>query len=201
MQRLQHKNIISQQTINEEKPGFIMPFITENTLWKKLKEGPVQIEELYIIAEQLADALQYIHNQNVVYCDLKPKNILYDNNIVTLIDFGGAYCDDFDFSPQGTPPYMAPEIILGHSPTVTADVYSLGVLLYRMLTGMLPAGIARPTVGECAPITLPYILAKATEFDPQKRYESIQAFWNDFSLLKEQFILRRDQHLAGHATN
>ncbi|BBM84346.1 protein kinase domain-containing protein [Candidatus Uabimicrobium amorphum] len=201
LRRLQHKNIVSLQAIHQENFAFTMPFVTENTLWKKLKEGPVQIEELYTIATQLADALQYIHHQNVVYCDLKPKNILYDCDVVTLIDFGGAYCDGFDFKPQGTPPYMAPEIILGHSPTATADVYSLGVLLYRMLTGMLPAGIARPTVGQCAPITLPYILAKATEFDPQKRYESVQAFWNDFSLLKEQFVTRRDKHLLSLSNN
>jgi serine/threonine protein kinase len=100
-------------------------------------------ERLIVIAQQLLAGLAAIHHAQVVHADLKSHNVLVDDvDIVTIIDFGLARTADRSSAPNGliagTPAYMAPELISGASPTVAADIYAAGTILYEMLTGTTP---------------------------------------------------------------
>jgi serine/threonine-protein kinase len=107
------------------------------------QHGPLPRERLIAIASQLLAGLAAIHDAQVVHADLKSHNVLVDEvDIVTIIDFGLARTMTTDASANelvaGTPAYMAPEMISGASPTVTADIYAAATIIYEMLTGSTP---------------------------------------------------------------
>lgn len=98
---------------------------------------------LFSVMSQLADALDYAHGRNVLHRDVKPDNVIVGlDGTVKLFDFGLARAIDHGFGEQsvliGTPHYMAPEQLMGGVVDRHTDIYSLGIVLYRMLTGMLP---------------------------------------------------------------
>jgi serine/threonine protein kinase len=105
--------------------------------------GALPHDRLAAIAAQLLAGLAAIHDAQIVHADLKSHNILVDDvNILTIIDFGLARTLTGPPSTSGlvagTPAYMAPELIAGEHPTVTADIYAAGTILYEMLTGSTP---------------------------------------------------------------
>jgi len=107
------------------------------------EHGALPHDRLAAISAQLLAGLAAIHDAQIVHADLKSHNVLVDDvNIVTIIDFGLA--STLTQAPRasglvaGTPAYMAPELIAGEHPTVTADIYAAGAILYEMLTGSTP---------------------------------------------------------------
>jgi serine/threonine protein kinase len=110
------------------------------------KSGMLPLAEALRITEAIANALEYLAEENVQHRDIKPSNIMLANDgRVVLIDFGIARSQELTRLTQagyvlGTPLYMSPERHLGQSTEISSDVYSLGVLLFRMLTGELPFG-------------------------------------------------------------
>jgi eukaryotic-like serine/threonine-protein kinase len=109
-------------------------------------EGGMQVEKALDLARQLAETLVYMHSEGVVHRDLKPENVLVTAEGRTkVMDFGIALDESARrltwsglSSTIGTPDYMAPEQVSGRRGDVRTDIYSLGVILYEMLTGHLP---------------------------------------------------------------
>ena len=138
-----------------------MEFVDGVNLRRLLDTGKLAPEEALAIVPQICEALQYAHDHGVVHRDIKPENILLDKEgQVKIADFGmaklvGREAKDLTLTGagqvMGTPQYMAPEQI-EHPQEVDhrADIYSLGVVFYQMLTGELPHRPLRPALEEGA---------------------------------------------------
>src|SRR5215203_632804 len=127
---------------------YVMPYIEGQTLREKLdREQQLGIDEAVKIAIEVADALQYAHDQGVIHRDIKPENILLHNGRAIVADFGIALAVSAAAGGRmtgtglslGTPHYMSPEQATADKDlTNRSDIYSLGSVLYEMLTGELP---------------------------------------------------------------
>src|SRR6516225_3445560 len=122
-----------------DPPYYVMEYLENGSLEEQLQE-PLPVERAVTIFRELATGLLHAHNRGVLHCDLKPANILLDaDHKPRLADFGQARLVHEQAPALGTLFYMAPEQAdLKAVPDARWDVYSLGVLLYRMLTGELP---------------------------------------------------------------
>ena len=145
--RLSHHNIVTVYDMGEEQDfAFIaMDYVTGYPLSKYLKPGKLlPVPEVYKIIHVVAEALDYAHKQKIVHRDIKPSNIMYNpkSKQIKITDFGIARITDSvktrTGSFLGSPSYMAPEQITGSKVDGRADIYSLGVSFYQLLTGQLP---------------------------------------------------------------
>ncbi|KAL7754002.1 Serine/threonine-protein kinase [Sorochytrium milnesiophthora] len=146
LRQLQHPFIVNLKFAfqNEHKLYFVLPFINGGELFKHLSnEERFSEERARFYAAELATALEFLHSYNIIYRDLKPENILLDfSGHIALCDFGlcklnmgeGARTNTF----CGTPEYLAGEVLLGNGYTKAVDWWTLGILLYEMLTGLPP---------------------------------------------------------------
>jgi hypothetical protein len=147
--------------------------------------GHLQPQEAIAIVPLVCDALQYAHDQGVVHRDVKPENVLLDKaGHVKIADFGLAkllHHSPRDFTlthsrqVMGTPQYMAPEQIERPSDVDhRADIYSLGVMFYEMLTGELPLGrFAPPSQKVQIDIRIDEIVMRTLEKEPARRYQQV----------------------------
>lgn len=145
--RLQHQNIVTIFDAGEEHDlAYIaMEFLKGKDLVDMTKEGHLlPIARVLSIVARVAEALAYAHKQNVVHRDIKPANIMYDEatDTVKVTDFGIARITDSSKTKTGlvlgTPSFMSPEQIAGKKVDGRSDLYSLGVMLFQMLAGVLP---------------------------------------------------------------
>ena len=133
------------------QPYIVMEEIVGRSLLPLVDSLPLPCEEVAAIGAKVATALHDIHRQHVIHLDVKPSNVVIrDTGEAALIDFGLAHHDqlpdllDEEFRvPWGTPPYMAPEQVLGVRWEARSDIFSLGVLLYFFSTGVRPFGDPR----------------------------------------------------------
>ncbi len=183
--RLNHPQIVSVFDFGEVN-GFyylVMEYVDGINLREAIAAGKLPAEEVLQIVQQVCEALQFAHDQGVVHRDIKPENILLDQRgRVKIADFGLA---KLTADPQlpvsltgtrqvlGTFNYMAPEQIeKPGSVDHRADIYSLGVVLYELLTGELPMGRFQ-LPGEKQPryVPLDQVVARTLEKEPQRRYQ------------------------------
>ena len=145
--RLSHPNIVSiyDVGVEEEDHYIVMEYVQGNSLKDKLREeGTLSISDAVKIAKDIASGLNHAHTNNLVHCDIKPHNILLTSDgHAKIADFGIARAITestmtYSGSVIGSVHYFSPEQAQGGTITPKSDVYSLGVVMYEMLTGKLP---------------------------------------------------------------
>jgi serine/threonine protein kinase len=162
---------------------FLMEFVDGVNLRQLLHDRKLLPAEALAIVPQICEALQYAHDEGVVHRDVKPENILIDRKgRVKIADFGLAKLLGRESGPitltgsqqvMGTPHYMAPEqmerpLAVDHR----ADIYSLGVVFYEMLTGELPLGrFAPPSEKVHMDVRLDQVVLHSLEKEPERRYQ------------------------------
>jgi serine/threonine-protein kinase len=177
---------------------YVMPYVKGETLRQRLdREGQLPVEEAVRIAGRVADALDHAHRQKVIHRDIKPANILFQDDEPVVADFGIALAVSAAGEGRltetglslGTPYYMSPEQAAGEdTPSAASDVYSLGCVLYEMLTGdpphtgssaqailgkILLGEVTRPTkLRRTIPTNVEAAILKALERLPADRFAS-----------------------------
>jgi serine/threonine-protein kinase len=187
----------------------VMEWCEGRLLREILDEGPLEQERAIRIALEVLDALEYIHANGVVHRDLKPENIMVDvDDKIKLIDFGIAgdsaakRLTYANFTAAiGTPNYISPEQVRGKRGDGRSDLYSMGVILYEMLSGKLPFSgpnpmaamnerllnyplpptVANPAISP----QLQEVLYRALERDPKNRYAKASEFARDLAHLDQ----------------
>jgi serine/threonine protein kinase/Tfp pilus assembly protein PilF len=194
--RLDHPNIVTIYGIEEHegRPYITMSRVRGTTLTEYCEERPRTVDELIELSLQIADGLQHAHEAGVIHRDLKPSNIMVnDRGRVRILDFGiaslrGAAKLTQTGTTVGTLAYAAPELAMGKDAGAASDIYSLGVVIYQMLTGQLPfdadheAALLYSILNEAPkplndfalsiPTALQQVVMRCLEKDPAKRYQS-----------------------------
>jgi tRNA A-37 threonylcarbamoyl transferase component Bud32 len=187
--RLNHSNIVGVHDFGEAG-GFyylVMEYVDGVNLRQLLMTGRLKPQQALQIIAQVCDALEYAHQEGVVHRDIKPENILLDRRgRVKIADFGLAklvgparvnYTLTGSRQVMGTLDYMAPEQrTTPQEVDHRADIYSLGVMFYEMLTGELPLGRFAPP-SEKAPVDgrIDEVIFRALERQPDRRYQRVSA--------------------------
>jgi predicted Ser/Thr protein kinase len=183
--RLSHPNIVVVYDFGKagDLHYLVMEFVDGTNLREVERAGRLSPEQALAIVPQICEALQFAHNEGIVHRDIKPENLLLDKKgRVKIGDFGiakilGATEGKVSLTGardvMGTPHYMAPEQI--EKPQTVdhrADIYSLGVVFYEMLTGELPLGkFAPPSKKVQMDVRLDEVVLHALEKEPERRYQ------------------------------
>lgn len=183
--KLNHPNIVSVYEFGkvENTYYFLMEFVDGSTLRDVVRSSQLSPEHALAIVPHLCDALQYAHDQGVIHRDIKPENILIAaDGSIKIADFGlsrilGKESENQSLTAThqvlGTPRYMAPEQLEGaHGVDHRADIYSLGVVFYEMLTGELPIGkFEVPSRKAEIDVRLDEVVLRTLEKEPRRRYQ------------------------------
>jgi len=201
---LSHENLVAIYDVGEEKDVYfiVMEYIEGSTLKEQIqRRGSLPVEEALDIATKIADALEHAHQHNIVHRDIKPHNILIGKHgEVKVTDFGIARAISqatitHTGSVLGSVHYISPEQAKGGYTSEKSDLYSLGVVLYEMVTGSLPFSGESPIsvvlkhlqenfiypreIDSSIPQSVENIIIKALMKNPDKRYASANEMVKD----------------------
>lgn len=200
----------------------VLEYIEGQTLAQWLRDHPQpDLESVRTIAEQIAKGLRAFHRAEMLHQDLRPENIMLDKNeTVKIIDFGSVHvagvseaAPSAQAAVRGAVQCAAPEYFLGEEGTPRSDIFSLGVIVYQMLTGKLPYGAE---VAKCrsraahsklhydsvsmarrdVPVWIDDVLKKAVHPDSNKRYAEVSEFIYDLRHPRAEFLKRTRRPLA-----
>jgi tetratricopeptide (TPR) repeat protein len=199
-------HVIDAGHIGDGRPYLVMEYVEGVSI--DLHAAAVEVRERLALFLRVCEGVSHAHRRLIIHCDLKPSNILVDaSGQPKLLDFGIAKLLNETGDATRTvdrlltPNYASPEQLRGVSQTTATDIYSLGAVLYKMLTGRSPhesgthtsqvldviAGtreIAAPSrLNPRLPADVDYILRKALRTEPEERYASVEAFANDIRAL------------------
>ena len=201
--RLAHPGIVTIYDVGREGEMvyMAMELLDGVDLAARAEEQRFSVAETLDIAAQVAEALAFAHDRGVVHRDIKPPNIMIiEKDRVKLMDFGIARMRQSDLKTQtgvmlGTPRYMSPEQVSGRPTDQRSDIFSLGTVLYEMLTGSkLYAGgdpsevmynvvnlqpVPPSYINRQVPPMLDLVVAKALQKDPEARYQDTHQFASD----------------------
>ncbi len=222
--KLTHPHIVTTYDFGEEGDVayMAMELLDGIDLRQRLDEGRLPTIEAVDIARQVADALGFAHERGVVHRDIKPANImLLDRAQAKITDFGIARMRSADHKTStgvvlGTPRYMSPEQVSGFPVDHRSDIFSLGAVLYEMLTGVpLFAGEATPQIAhnvvnlehvppsrsndEVKPM-LDFVVARALKKDPDVRYQDAYEFASDLRTCFAELMARKPDSTGGETT-
>ncbi len=203
--KLSHPNIVALYEFGQAGPFsfFIMEFVDGLNLRQLQRSGQLNPRAALQIVPQICEALQFAHDEGVVHRDIKPENILLDKKgRVKIADFGIAkilgVTESSGASTEtkhavGTPHYMAPEQLeKPHSVDHRADIFSLGVVFYEMLTGELPLGrFAPPSRKVHVDVRLDEVVLHALEKEPERRYQQASSVKADVETITQSESLER----------
>jgi serine/threonine protein kinase len=219
---LQHPNIVRiiDVDVHDGMDFMVMDYVSGGTLSSYLKERTLlPVDEALRIGKQLAEALAHAHRQGVIHRDIKPSNILFTDEThqhAVLTDFGLArLCNDADArltmtgAMVGTPTYMSPEAVRGEPCDGSSDIYSLGVVLYELVTGRPPYVANTPyrmmmkqttdplpsprALNPDLPVAVEELLLKALAKDPAARFPDAAAMASALSQVRN--AIRTEQTL------
>lgn len=204
---LSHPNIVSIYDVGNEGNIYyiVMEYVKGKTLKQIIKEvnGHLSVDETISIASQVLRALDNAHRHNIIHRDIKPHNILItEDGIAKVTDFGIAraatdYTLTYNKNIIGTAQYFSPEQAKGGIVDEKSDIYSLGIIMYEMLTGQVPFEGDSPIsvalkhieeelvppskINRDIPKGIEDIIIKATQKDPTKRYSTAKEMLNDIN--------------------
>jgi serine/threonine protein kinase len=207
--RLHHSGIVGVFDVGEDPenqdPFIVLEYVHGETLNRILgREKKLPLEKALQLAIEIAEALQYAHAQGVIHRDIKPANILVtQDGRAKIADFGIAKLNLAHFTLPGrvlgTPAYMAPEQLSGEGADGRSDLFSLGVILYVMVTGHSPfqgnsattvcfkvanrEPISPSALDLTVPPELDAVISKAMAKDPEQRYQKGSEFADDLRQL------------------
>ena len=211
--RLHHSGIVSVFDVGENPenhdPYIVLEYVPGESLSRTLsREKKLPLERALNLAAEIADALDYAHDQGVIHRDIKPANILItQDGHAKIADFGIAKLNLAHFTIPGrvlgTPAYMAPEQLSGEAVDGRSDLFSLGVILYAMVTGHSPfqgtsattvcfkvanrEPIAASSLDMTLPPQLDVVISRAMAKDPNERYQRGSDFADDLRILRQSY--------------
>ena len=209
---LDHPNICTVYEFDQaDKTSFIsMAYIEGQSLKEKIASGPFELDEALNIATQVAEGLQEAHKKGIVHRDIKSANIMVtENKQAKIMDFGLARITESTLVTQegmtmGTVTYMSPEQARGEEVDFRTDIWSLGVVLYEMLTGKLPfkgeheQAIVHSILKEKPepvtdskpdiPVSIEQVVSKALEKNPEKRYQQVEDLLDDLKSISAGIV-------------
>jgi serine/threonine protein kinase len=196
--RVSHPNIVTIYYVGkrDSDPFLAMELVNGKPLSGRISDGNMTFAEISSVAIQIAEALKFSYELDVIHGDLKPSNMLLQNDgVAKLSDFGMArrVSGHNDKSIGGTPNYIAPELLKGKKPSLESDIYALGVTLYEMSFGQLPIQLTGKNVADWVaihdqttwtfpnvwpdhlPETWQHLLTKMLAKNPEDRFSSYDA--------------------------
>lgn len=208
--KIVHKNVCRMYDLNEEEGTYyiIMEYVPGEDLNGFIKRAaPLSIGKSISIAKQICKGLSEAHSAGVVHRDLKPGNIMIDKDgNARIMDFGIARSLRAEGITGegliiGTPQYMSPEQVEGKKADQRSDIYSLGIILYEMMTGRVPFEGDTPLsialkhkteipkdpreINEQVPEELSHVILKCMEKDKEKRYQKVKGLLSELSDIEE----------------